>query len=132
MKKTVALFICLILIYFYKRYSIRSASNMLIKIGVTVAAIGWVIMLGIDNGICFLLIVSVLWVCRNRPTLRIIGGCSMTALCTLFSMYYLAAPMSFMFTHFYNGERGERNHKVEYLTYPVILLLIGIAALIFF
>lgn len=127
-----ALLLSLILICFYERYASKSAANVLIKIGVTVAAMGWTIMLGVDNGICFILIVSVLWACRNKPILRVVMGCSATALCTLFSMYYLAAPMSFMIMHFYNGERGERNQKLDYFSYPVILTVIGVAALALF
>ena len=127
-----ALAVCLVLIYFYDRYGTRSVVNILIKVCVTVAAVGWAIMLRIDNGICFILICSVLWICRNKPTLRIVAGCSMTALCTMFSMFYLAAPMSFLIMHFYNGERGERNRKVDYLSYPVILALLGSTALLMF
>jgi len=127
-----ALVLCLVLIYFYKRYADKSLKNMLIKAMVTLAGAGWAAMLGINNGICFIVIASILWIFREKPMFRTIMGCSATVLCTLFSLYYLAAPMSFLIIHFYNGERGERTLKMDYAAYPLILALIGIASLILF
>ena len=36
--------------------------------------------------------------------------------------------MGFLVVHFYNEERGEGNRLVSYLFYPVILLVVGLAA----
>ena len=44
----------------------------------------------------------------------------------------LAAAMGFLAIHFYNGEPGEGNRVVNYLFYPVCLLVIGLAAMYVF
>lgn len=124
--------LCLVLLYLYSRYAERSFVNVLIKLCVTVAAVIWAVMLNIEAGICCVIIVAALWLSRRKPAFRNIMGCTATIVCTLFSMYYLAAPMSFLIIHFYNGEKGEGNRTVNYLLYPVILLVIGVAGLILF
>ena len=43
-------------------------------------------------------------------------------------MFYMASPMGFLAVHLYNGEKGEQNRLVNYLTYPALLLLTWLAA----
>ena len=50
-------------------------------------------------------------------------------LCTVGSMFYLAAPMGFLAIHFYNGEPGPDNKIVNMAIYPVSLLVIGLVAM---
>ena len=57
------------------------------------------------------------------------SGVAMAAACMVVSPFYLAAAMGFLAIHFYNGEPGERNRVVNYLFYPVCLLVIGLAAM---
>lgn len=124
--------LCLIMIHFYQRYSGRTASNMAIKLAVTAAAFIWCSMLGIEHGSCCVLIVAVLWAFRSKPIYRNIAGCAATVVCTLFSMYYLAAPMSLLVIHFYNGEKGESSRVMDYAVYPVALAMIGVASMLLF
>lgn len=126
------LLLCMVMIYLYQRFSQKSVMNNLIKAVVTVAAIIWAGMLGIEHGNCCVLIVAVLWAFRSKPIYRNIAGCTATVVCTLFSMFYLAAPMSFLIIHFYNGERGESSRQLDYLVYPVALAVIGIASMLLF
>lgn len=121
--------LCLILLYFYKQYSKKSIGHVAIKLCVTIAALVWGGMLGIESGVCCVIITAAIWAFRNRPNFRVIMGCTATIVCTLFSLYYLAAPMSFLAIHYYNGEKGARSRAVNYLTYPAILLAVGIAGL---
>lgn len=116
----------LVLLYFYKLYADRSLANFLIKLCVTVAALVWGTMLSIDGGVCCVIITAVLWAFRNKPVYRNIMGCTASVVCTLFSLFYLAAPMSFLIIHFYNGEKGQRSRAVNYLAYPAMLLAVGI------
>lgn len=126
------LVLSMVMIYFYQRYADKSAKNIFIKVLVTLAAFVWTAMLGIEHGNCCVLIVAVLWAFRAKPIYRNIAGCSATVVCTVFSMFYLAAPMSFLIIHFYNGEKGESSRKLDYLAYPVALAVIGIASMLLF
>lgn len=116
----------LILIYFYRTYASKSAKNIFIKVIVTIAAFLWAQMLRIESGACCIILVSVLWAFRNKPTFRNLAGCVAAVVCTLFSPFYLAAPMGFLAVYFYNGEKGSSSPVVNYLMYPVALLIIGL------
>ena len=74
-------------------------------------------------GTCSLLVIfAVLWAFRAKPMLCSIAGATASMVCCLFSMFFLAAPMGFLAVHFYNGEKGADNRRVNYLVYPVLLL----------
>ena len=119
--------LCLVVLYFYRRYAEKSAGNTAVKAVVTVAALLWGGMLNIDSGVCCVLVTSVLWASRKQPNYRAFAGCAAAALCSVSSPFYLAAPMGFMAVHFYNGEKGPENRVVNYLAYPCLLLMAGIA-----
>lgn len=114
--------LCLVLLYFYRRYEEKKLGNTLIKALITLAALVWSGMLGIVFGVCCVLVTAALWACRKQPNFRAFAGCAAAAVCTLLSPYYLAAPMGFMAVHFYSGEKGPENRAVNYLAYPVLLL----------
>lgn len=122
------LVLSMIVLLFYGRYEGRGFGKVAIKVISTLAGILWCSMLGIQEGQCVVLIVVVLWLSREWKQFRTIIGCAITACCTLFSPFYLAAPMGFLAIHFYQGEQGEENKLVNYLAYPVLLLGIGLAA----
>lgn len=124
-----AMVLCLILLYFYQRYSGRSLTNIAIKAVVAVAAVLWASMLKVDSGAPCVILVVVLWLSRNKPNYRNLAGCAAAATCSMFSPFYLAAPMSFMIIRSYNGEKGESNRFVNYLAYPAMLLLAGLAGI---
>lgn len=118
----------LVLLYFYKLYAERSLANFLIKLCVTVAALIWGTMLSIEGGVCCVLLTAVLWAFRKKPVYRNIMGCTASILCTLYSPFYLASPMSFLIIHFYNGEKGDRSRIMNYLAYPAMLVIVGIVS----
>jgi hypothetical protein len=63
---------------------------------------------------------------RGKRSLQVLGGCVVMFLCTAFSIFYLAAPITFLVVHFYNDEPGDGNKVINYLAYPVLLLVIGL------
>lgn len=123
-----ALAVCLLLLYFYRMFPAKGFSNMVLKAVITVAAFLWISMLKIDAGGPCVLMTAVLWALRDKPNFRILGGCTAAFLCTVFSPYYLIAPMIFIALHMYNGEKGEENRVVSYLWYPVALLVFGLVS----
>ena len=90
------------------------------------------VMLRIDHGISLIFLLCVIWFFRSRPRYSTIGGAAGAMCCTLFSIFYLASPLSFLVIHFYNGEPGENNRLVTYLAYPVLLLAIGLVGILAF
>ena len=119
--------LALIMLYFYGRFPGRSGKNLAVKAVVTVAALLWPVMLGISFGSALVLTAAVMWLFREKPLLRNIGGTCAVIVCALSSPFYLAAPMGVLGAHFYNGEKGEENRLVNYLAYPALLLFAGLA-----
>lgn len=114
--------VCLIVLYFYRRYGEKTAGNVAIKVAVTLAALFWMSMLGIAEGAPLLVMTVVLWCLRSKPSLRLFGGCMAAVLCMVFSLFYIVAPMSFIAIHMYNGEKSDENKWINYLAYPVVLV----------
>lgn len=119
--------LCLVLLYFFSRYSEKSFFNVAVKDIVIVAAFLWAAMLSIEEAPCCLILTMVIWVFRGKPVYRDFLGAVAAVVCCLFNPFYLAAPMGFLLVHFYNGEPGERSKLMNYLAYPVSLALIGAA-----
>lgn len=91
----------------------------------------WVIMLKIQHGYPILMMVSVLWFLRKNRALQILVGSAMMFVCSSFpsmDLSYLMAPIVFLVVYFYNDEKGEGNKIIEYLSMPVIMLIIGLIA----
>ncbi len=123
------LVIAMAAIYFYQRYSKKSLADILVRIVVSLAAVLWCAMLGIEYGGCTVVTVLVLWLLWDKPLMRNIAGATVVLACSIFSLFLLAAPMSFLAIHFYNGEQGEENRVMNYLAYPALLLMAGLAGL---
>lgn len=117
--------LCLVLLYLYNRF----AEQKFVCVIVTLAATGWGWMLGIEHCIPMVLMVCVMWIFRNKKMFMGFSGAAVAVLCTGGSVFYLAAPMGFLVTHFYNGEPGESNKLVSYLIYPVALLITALVAI---
>lgn len=124
--------LALIMLYFYSRFSGKSGKNLAVKVVITLAALAWPVMLGIAFGSALVLTAAVMWVFREKPLLRNIGGACAVIVCALSSPFYLAAPMGVLGAHFYNGEKGEDNRLVNYLAYPALLLFVGAAGIVLF
>ena len=126
------LILALIALYFYKKYEEKNRQNTMIKLMVTFAAIIWTAMLQIEMGICIVFIVAIVWRFRHNTLFQNLSGATASMICSLVSPFFMAAPMGFLIVHFYNGEKGAESKVVNYLAYPVILLvsaLIGMFAL---
>lgn len=121
-----ALVFSAVLLFFNKRYSDKRITNTLLKLVLVVAAVVWMQMLNVADGACIVIIVSVLWLLRDKKLLRTFGGCAAAAACTIMSPFFLAAPVAFLAIHFYNGEKGEGNRIVNYTAYPVILTVFAV------
>ncbi len=120
----------LLVLYFFQRYDRKKAGDLLIRVIVTLAAMGWCVMLGIGQGCAVVLVTVVLWVLWDKPLLRNIAGATVLMLCSVFSIFLMAAPMSFLAIHFYNGEQGEENRMITYGAYPSLLVLAALAGMI--
>ena len=122
------LVLCMILLYLFQRF----AGKKLICVIMALAGIMWAVMLKVDHGVPMLLMICVIHLFRNKKMYMAFSGMAAAALCTGISPFYLAAPMGFLAIHFYNGEPGEGNRLVNYLFYPVTLLVIGLVAMFAF
>lgn len=118
----------LIILCFYKRFGESTMQDRMIKVVVTLAGFLWAAMLGIESGICLVLIICILWAFRENPLVRNFAGAVAAVVCTAMSPFYMAAPMGFLVIHFYNGDKGSGNRTMQYLYYPVLLLAIGVVA----
>lgn len=123
-----ALALGLIVMKLFSRYQEKGAANIVIKAVIALAAFVWAKMLGIADGAPLVLLTVAFWAFRNKPNFRNMAGCAAAALCSLFSMFYICSPMGVMALYMYNGEVGNKNPKVNYAAYPVILLCVGLVA----
>lgn len=119
------LVLCMIVLYLFERFS----GKKLIRVIMALAGLAWALMLKIEHGIPMVLMVCVIYLFRNKRMFMGFSGMAAAALCTGISPFYLAAPMGFLVTHFYNGEPGNSSRLVNYLFYPVLLLAVGLAAM---
>ena len=119
--------VALIVLYLYDYLKEKTVRNMLMKLLVTGAAFVWCGMLGIEGGVCCLMITLAFWFFRHKPMIRNLAAGVASMVGILSSMFYLAAPMGLMVVHFYNGEKGEENRLISYLFYPAVLTIIGAA-----
>lgn len=119
------LVLCMILLYMFKRF----AGKKLICVVMALAGLLWGVMLKIDHSVPMALMLCLVYLFRNKRMYMGFSGVAVAAVCTAVSPFYLAAAMGFLAIHFYNGEPGESNRVVNYLFYPVVLLVIGLVAM---
>ena len=124
------LVLALIALYFYKRYEEKSRQNTTVKLMVTLAAIIWTAMLQVDMGICIVFICAIVWRFRHNTMFQNLSGATASMICSMVSPFFMAAPMGFLLVHFYNGEKGAESRLVNYLAYPVILLVVGVIGML--
>lgn len=122
------LVLCMVLLYLFRRFE----GKKLICVVMALAGLLWALMLKIDHGIPMILMICVIYLFRNKRMFMGFSGMAAAALCTGISPFYLIAPMGFLAIHFYNGEKGNSSRLVNYLFYPVMLLIIGLIAKIAF
>ena len=105
--------------------------NLLIRVMVFVLGIIWIDMLRIDHGVAVVVMISTLWALRKHRSWQILGGCAMMFVLSGVPTYnpsYWLAPIVFLAVHFYNDEPCEENRWFNYLSYPVVLLAVGLIA----
>ena len=118
------LVLCFVLLLLFRRFE----GKKLICIIMALAGFVWALMLRIDHGVPMMLMLCVMQLFRNKKMYMGFSGMAAAALCTGLSPFYLVAPMGFLVIHFYNGEQGNSSKLVNYLFYPVTLLVIGLLA----
>lgn len=118
----------LLLMLFFRTYPGASVKNVLIKVMISVAAVGWAAMLRVEYGACIVLVVLTQFLLWGKPLARNMIGATVAVLCGRGSLLMMASPMGFLAVHCYNEEKNtEENRLVNYLAYPVCLLVIAIA-----
>lgn len=125
-----ALVMCLVMLYLYSRFPQEKKTNGLVRLIIAVAAIAWCEMLKIEYGSATVLITATMWAFRKNSLYRNFAGAAAAIVCTVMSMYFLAAPMAFMIVHGYDGEKSTNSRTVNYLAYPALLLAAAAAGLI--
>ncbi len=123
--------LCLVMMYYYRRFAGKKVTNILMRLAVTVAAVIWAEMFKVEHGSFSIIVAAALWAMRNKPTYRLFAGCGAAMLCCLISPFYMAAPMGFLAVYACNGEKGEENRVVNYLCYPGLLILCAAASFFF-
>ena len=124
----IAMVICLLMLYFYRYCSARTAMNTAIKAVVTVSAILWSGMLNIEHGAFLVLMTAIFWFMRSKPNFRLLAGCGVSAVAMLISPFNITAPFGCMLLYLYNGEKGDSNRVINLLCYPLMLLAAGVAS----
>ncbi|MBR2422236.1 MAG: hypothetical protein IKB09_07790 [Oscillospiraceae bacterium] len=120
--------LCLVLLYLFTHF----AGKKLMCVIVALAAAIWAVMLKIEHGVPMVLMICIIYLFRNKRMFMGFSGVAVAAMCTAISPFYLLAPMGFLAIHFYNGEKGNSSRLVNYLFYPVSLLIIGLVVIFAF
>ena len=89
-----ALVSALTVLYFYRRYAEKTGRSFAVKVLVTLAAVLWIGMLQVDDGLAILFMTAVIWALRNKPNFRTLGSCTAAVACTLISPYYALSAIS--------------------------------------
>lgn len=121
----------LVVLFFFRYYEGKSLLKVLIRILVVLLAMIWCNMLHIDMGTALVLVVWPMYVFREKPMYRNLMAASMAIVSSLTSAFFVMAPMGCLMLHLYNGEKAdvEPNKVLTYLAYPVIVLVLALAAM---
>lgn len=118
----------LVMIYFFRTFQEKSISHNTIKAVALLGAYLWSTFLGVAFGGACVILTAVLWATHKRQNLQLLFGCLTGVACVVFSPLYLFSPIAFLVIHFYGGERGYENRWINYLSYPVMLILFWIVS----
>ena len=116
----------MVMLYFFRRFPGKKAGRIAIKCCAFLFAFLWSNMLGVSHGAACVIVTAVLWGFREKPNLRTAFGVIVMLGCVVFSMFYMAAPISFLLIYFYSGEQGSRHRIANYAVYPILLLIFGL------
>ncbi len=126
-----AMAICLVLLYFYKMQEDQGLGGAMIQVMLSVMAALSVMSLGVPDGLPLVALVLILWVLRWKEK-RIPVSAAVSLFCATLNPLYIAAPLGFLFLHFYNEEEDCGSRWGKYLTYPILLLAVWLLSLIVF
>lgn len=119
--------LALAMLYLYGQFEGRDVKKRLIRCAVFAAALLWAGMLRVQYGMSMVILVEVLWLFRERKTLRYFLAAAAALCCSVGSPLFMMAPLGFLLVHFYNGEEGNSHRLIQYGLYPVLMLLVGVA-----
>ena len=114
---------CLFMLYLWGTFKESSKKNTLIKALIAVVAVLWCEMLKVDHGAAMVIISAILWIFRGNTLYFNFAGAAAAMTCTLISPLFLASPMGFLAIYAYNGTKSTNDRKVNYLAYPVLLII---------
>lgn len=114
-----SLFISLLMLCFLRRFDASGVRNGLFKALIVGAAMFWAIIMQGQLGLFFVAMVAVFWFFRG-------GGMVLSAAGVVVSLLQFPAPLAFVLTHAYSGEKGKINKWVFYAIYPAGLLILGL------
>ena len=117
------------MLYFFRRFPTKKAGHIAIKCCAFLFAFLWSNMLGVSHGAACVIVTAVLWGFREKPNLRTTFGVIVMLCCVVLSTFYMVAPISFLLIYFYSGEQGSHNRMVNYMAYPVLLLICGMMSM---
>jgi len=126
MNPVFALVLCMIMLYFFRRYTGKTFTSILIKVMAVFCLLFWSFLLGVEHGPCCVILCAVIWGLREKHNVQTFLGIMVLFCCCIFSLSYILAPLGFLVVHFYEGKQGSENRIVNYLAYPVILLISGL------
>lgn len=116
----------MIMLYFFRRFTGKQLGHVAIKALAVIGTFLWSNMLGISHGAVCVLLTAVLWALRGKENLQTLAGMIVAFASCIFSLFYIAAPISFLILHFYEGEKGNSSRLVNYGVYPALLVTFGI------
>lgn len=126
------LVLVLVMLYLFRQFAGTDLTKMLIKIVVFAAAWIWAAMLSVEHGRSMVVIAAVLWFLRGRHTLSLMMAGAAALCCCIGDPLFMFAPFGLLIAHFYNGEEGLTPRALQYLLYPLILLLVGAVGFLLF
>lgn len=126
------LVLVLVMLYLFRYFDGRDLSRVLVRIAVFAAAWFWAAMLSVSYGRSMVVIAAVLWSFRQRHTMSLFLAAAAALCCCVGDPLFMFAPFGFLIVHFYNGEEGFTPRVLQYLLYPIILLLTGAAGFLLF
>ena len=126
MNPVFAMVMCMIMLFFFRNFTQKTAKHILLKVVAFIGVYLWSNMLGVDHGACCVILCAVMWVLRGKTNMQTFIGIAVMFACSIFSMFYIAGLLSFLALHFYEGNKGAENRWMNYLAYPVILVVCGL------
>lgn len=121
-----ALVFSLVMLYFFRRFPEKKGSHRAIKAIAILFAFLWSNLLGVAHGPACVILTATLWALKRKQNMQTFLGIAVTICCSVFNLFYMVAPISFLFLHFYDGEEGTDNRRISCLLYPVCLLVFAL------